>query len=111
MIGRHLIADFHGCPADLLADPAQIAAVMLSAAQAGQASVLQQHFHHFGAGQGVTGMLLLKESHISIHTWPEHGFAAIDLFMCGAANAEAALAVLRDALMPLELDQQVIGRG
>ncbi|QLG88141.1 adenosylmethionine decarboxylase [Chitinibacter bivalviorum] len=110
-LGRHLIADFQGCPAAVLSDPAKIEQVMLAAAKAGQATVLQQHFHHFGVGQGVTGMLLLMESHISIHTWPEHGYAAIDLFMCGAANADAALAVLQAALQPEQVTRQVVLRG
>ncbi|WP_157314147.1 adenosylmethionine decarboxylase [Chitinibacter sp. GC72] len=110
-LGRHLIADFQGCQGAVLADPALIEQAMLKAALAGQATVLQQHFHHFGVGQGVTGMLLLMESHISIHTWPEHGYAAIDLFMCGAANADAALSVLAQALQPQQQSQQVLARG
>lgn len=110
-LGRHLIADFQGCAPTVLADPALIENAMLAAAQAGQAHVLQRHFHHFGPEQGVTGMLLLRESHISIHTWPEHGYAAIDLFMCGAANADAALAVLQQVLQPAESSQQVIWRS
>lgn len=110
-VGRHLIADLQACDATALADPQLILQAMLAAAEAGQATVLQQHFHHFGAGQGVTGMLLLMESHISIHTWPEHGYAAVDLFMCGAANADAALAVLAQYLQPAQIQQQVIWRG
>jgi S-adenosylmethionine decarboxylase len=110
-VGRHLIADLQTCDAAALADPQLILQAMLAAAEAGQATVLQQHFHHFGAGQGVTGMLLLMESHISIHTWPEHGYAAVDLFMCGAANADAALAVLAHYLQPVQIQQQVIWRG
>jgi S-adenosylmethionine decarboxylase len=110
-LGRHLIADLQACDAPALADPQLIVQAMLAAAEAGQATVLQQHFHHFGAGQGVTGMLLLMESHISIHTWPEHGYAAVDLFMCGATNADAALAVLARYLQPAQIQQQVIWRG
>lgn len=110
-LGRHLIADFQCCAPAVLADPAIIEQAMLAAARAAQAHVLQQHFHHFGPGQGVTGMLLLRESHISIHTWPEHGYAAIDLFMCGAANADAALAVLQQVLQPAQSSQQVICRA
>ncbi len=97
-LGRHLLADLYGCQPALLADPQAISAMLLAAAQAGNATVLQQHFHHFGPQQGVTGVLLLMESHISIHTWPEHGYAAIDLFMCGQTEADAALDSLRKAL-------------
>jgi S-adenosylmethionine decarboxylase len=100
VLGRHLLADLSGIAPDLLADPARIEAILRSAAQAGNATVLAGHFHHFGYGQGVTGVLLLMESHLSIHTWPEHGYAAADLFMCGEAEAEAALASLIQALAP-----------
>lgn len=110
-LGRHLLADFYGCDAVLLADPARIASLLLAAAAAGRATVLQQHFHHFGPQQGVTGVLLLMESHISIHTWPEHGYAALDLFMCGQAQSEAALASLRESLRPASQQIQRILRG
>ncbi|WP_028456445.1 adenosylmethionine decarboxylase [Chitinilyticum litopenaei] len=110
-LGRHLLADFHGCDAALLADPQRITTALLAAARAGGATILQQHFHHFGAGQGVTGVLLLMESHISIHTWPEHGYAAIDLFMCGHAESEAALRSLQESLQPGVQDVQRILRG
>ncbi|MBE9609238.1 adenosylmethionine decarboxylase [Chitinilyticum piscinae] len=110
-LGRHLIADFHGCDAALLADPQYIAAALEAAALAGRATVLQRHFHHFGPQQGVTGMLLLMESHISIHSWPEHGYAAIDLFMCGQAESDAALDELIRQLQPLRTSLQRILRG
>jgi S-adenosylmethionine decarboxylase len=59
------------------------------------ARVLFSHFHAFGEGQGVTGVVLLAESHITIHTWPECGFAAADIFMCGSAQPELALALIK----------------
>ncbi|UUZ57112.1 adenosylmethionine decarboxylase [Massilia sp. H-1] len=58
---------------------------------------MHSHFHSFGAAQGVTGVLLLAESHISIHTWPEFGFAAADIFMCGDARPALALDVIERA--------------
>ena len=58
----------------------------------------QPHFHTFGGEGGVTGVLLLAESHLSIHTWPEHGFAAIDIFLCGRLRPEAAKETLQHAL-------------
>jgi S-adenosylmethionine decarboxylase len=83
----------------------------LAAASAAGATVLNSHFHHFGEQQGVTGVLLLMESHISIHTWPEHGYAAIDLFMCGQAQVEAALLVLKEKINSSEQSIQLIARG
>jgi len=61
--------------------------------------VLDVRLHHFGEGHGVTGVVLLAESHISIHTWPEHALAAVDIFVCGPhASAEAALGEICGAL-------------
>ncbi|EYD73869.1 S-adenosylmethionine decarboxylase proenzyme, prokaryotic class 1B [Rubellimicrobium mesophilum DSM 19309] len=94
--GRHLLADLYD--AVRLTDAAEIEASLKEAAQAAGATILMSHLHVFQSSGGVTGMVLLAESHISIHTWPEHGFAAVDVFMCGEARAEAALEVIRAAL-------------
>ncbi|WP_152544553.1 adenosylmethionine decarboxylase [Actibacterium mucosum] len=96
--GLHVLADFHGCTA--LDDLGRIEAALVAAANAAGATVLECSFHHFGGAGGVTGVVLLAESHISIHTWPESGFAAIDIFMCGTAQPLKALQVLRDGLQP-----------
>ena len=98
--GTHLLADMSGITPSLLADCARIEQLLREAAAAAGAQVLHSHFHGFGAGLGVTGVVLLAESHISIHTWPEHGFAAADIFMCGAAQPQVALDVLEEALQP-----------
>ncbi len=109
--GLHCLVDFYGVNASLLADPAQLEGIMRQAAEAAKAHILFSHFHHFGAQQGVTGVLLLAESHISIHTWPEQGFAAADVFMCGSAEPERALALMRSALVPAREQVQRITRG
>ena len=87
--GRHVLADFHGVAAAGLSDAAALERQLLAAADAAGARVLSAHFHHFGEGAGVTGVVMLSESHISIHTWPEHGYAALDVFMCGAPGPSA----------------------
>jgi len=94
--GLHLLADLY--EAARLTDAAGIEASLKEAAQAAGATILMSHIHEFDSSGGVTGVVLLAESHISIHTWPEHGFAAVDIFMCGEAKAEAALEVIRAAL-------------
>ena len=95
--GLHLVADIAG--ASGLGDLPLIEAVLREAAQAARATVLDVRLHHFGPGKGVTGVALLAESHISIHTWPEHGLAAVDIVFCGAASdAHAGLAVLENRL-------------
>ena len=109
--GIHLLADLAGIDAPLLLDAAAIDALLREAALAAGARILHSHFHSFGPGAGVTGVLLLAESHISIHTWPEHGFAAADIFMCGEAQPQRALAVIDAALKPASRSVQTIARG
>ncbi|MBA5685880.1 adenosylmethionine decarboxylase [Rugamonas apoptosis] len=98
--GTHLLADLGGIAADKLSDCGHIEQLLRGAAHAAGAHVLHSHFHGFGEGLGVTGVVLLAESHISIHTWPEAGFAAADIFMCGGAQPELALAIITEALQP-----------
>jgi S-adenosylmethionine decarboxylase len=109
--GRHVLADFRGVPAARLTDAEALERQLTDAARAAGAQVLSAHFHHFGAGAGVTGVVMLSESHISIHSWPEHQFAALDIFMCGAARPELALDFLRAALSPESVQVTTVARG
>lgn len=109
--GRHLLADFHGVAARLLQDVSVIEVLLREAARAAGATPVGGYFHPFGPGLGVTGVLLLQESHISIHTWPEHGFAAVDVFMCGQARPERAVAVIEMALHPGSVTHREVSRG
>ena len=97
-LGTHLLADLSGIAQEPLRDCAALERLLRDAAIASGAQVLHGHFHSFGPGQGVTGVLLLAESHISLHTWPEVGFAAVDIFMCGAARPQVALDIISTAL-------------
>jgi S-adenosylmethionine decarboxylase len=110
-LGRHVLADLHGVAKELLSDPDGIATLLMRAAQVAGATPLFAKFHHFGEGQGVTGVLLLQESHISIHTWPEHGFAAVDAFMCGHCAPQSAVNVVVAALAPVRVDIRDEARG
>ena len=109
--GQHLIADLHLCAAPL--DDAELVERALTAgAQAAGASIIGSHFHHFGPGQGVTGVLILAESHMSIHSWPEHCYAAIDIFMCGGSHdIDAALEVIAEYLLPVRIEEARVPRG
>lgn len=93
--GRHLIIECFGAPAQL--DAVALESLMHRAAAAGGAKLLSCHMHRFGPGRGVTGVALLAESHITVHTWPERGYAAFDVFMCGGCSAEQAAAVIAEA--------------
>ena len=96
--GTHLLLDLWG--ANNLTDPARIDRALRDSAEAAGATILHSHFHHFGPDGGVSGVLVLAESHISIHTWPERDFAAVDIFMCGACNPYDSLPVLKAAFGP-----------
>ena len=110
-IGRHVLADMNGIAAEKLSNCAELEALLRGAAEAAGAHVLFSHFHAFGDGQGVTGVVLLAESHITIHTWPECGFAAADIFMCGDSQPELALALIKKALQPGSAHVHTARRG
>jgi S-adenosylmethionine decarboxylase len=107
--GTHILLDFWG--ASGLDDQSFIEQAMRRAAAACNATVLETRFHHFGINSGVTGVALLAESHISIHTWPETGYVALDVFMCGDCRAEDAIAPLQAAFQPSRLKITTVGRG
>ena len=95
-LGRHLLVEFTGCEPTALADLDGVTAAMLEAARASGATIVTHSFHHFSP-HGVSGAVIIAESHLAIHTWPEHGFAAVDFFSCGAVDMDRGLAVLKAA--------------
>lgn len=103
----HILAELYG--AQHLRDGAYIQAALIRAAEDAGATVLTHHFHHFSGG-GVTGVLLLAESHISIHTWPEHDYAALDVFMCGNTQPRRAAEQISAALKATRCDIREIPR-
>jgi S-adenosylmethionine decarboxylase len=76
------------------------------------ATLLHIHLHHFSPSGGVSGVAVLAESHISVHTWPERDYAAFDVFMCGDAQPENAMPILKRAFLPhrLEVCEELRGR-
>ena len=107
--GTHLIVDFWG--AKLLTDLAAVESALRASVLAANATLLHIHLHHFAEGGGISGVAVLAESHISVHTWPEHNFAAFDVFMCGNARPELAVEVLKAAFRPTHFDVQEYLRG
>jgi S-adenosylmethionine decarboxylase len=96
--GTHLILDLW--QAFNLTNIEVIETALRRAAEEAGATVLSVDLHSFTPNAGITGVAVLAESHISIHTWPEHAYAAIDVFMCGKAEPHKAIGILRDAFEP-----------
>jgi S-adenosylmethionine decarboxylase len=106
--GVHLIVDLRG--AERLDDIDHIEATLRRCVAAARATLLHIHLHHFQPS-GVSGVAVLAESHISIHTWPEAGYAALDVFMCGSAEPDACIPVLREAFSAKEVVVDELLRG
>ncbi len=107
--GTHLIVDLW--EAERLDDLAHVEAALRDCVEAAGATLLHIHLHRFAPHRGISGVAVLAESHISIHTWPETGYAALDVFMCGCAEPRAAIEVLREAFRPARLAVEEILRG
>lgn len=108
--GTHLLADLFGC--DGLDDIDRVESALRASVIAGGATLLEIRLHSFGTGQGITGVALLAESHISIHSWPERRYAAVDIFLCGRRHdLGAALAALVSGLGAESCTERRIGRG
>ena len=99
--GLHLLMDLVG--AANLSDRAVVEMALLDAAEAAGATPLHIHLHKFSENGGISGVLVLAESHISIHTWPERDFAAVDIFTCGNCDPYNCVAVLRRAFQPASI--------
>jgi S-adenosylmethionine decarboxylase len=97
-LGKHIVAEFWGTSQAIEAE--RLAAILVEAAREAGARLLDVRVHHFGEGLGITGVALLAESHISIHTWPEHAYCAVDVFVCGRADPNKAIDSLWTALKP-----------
>jgi S-adenosylmethionine decarboxylase len=106
--GIHLIIDLHG--ARRLDDIDYIETVMRRCVDAAGATLLHIHLHRFRP-DGVSGVAVLAESHISIHTWPAAGYAALDIFMCGDTDPDKCVPILREAFAAKRVDVSEVLRG
>ena len=107
--GRHLIIDLWEC--QQLDNLSFIEQTLRDAADIAGATLLHIHLHHFSPNGGVSGVAVLAESHISIHTWPERGYAALDIFMCGDTHPEKAVELLKQRFKPQRTDINTHLRG
>jgi S-adenosylmethionine decarboxylase len=96
--GTHLILDLWG--ARHLDNLALMERTLRECVEKCEATLLHIHLHHFNPNGGISGVAVLAESHISVHTWPERDFAAFDIFMCGHSRPEEAISVLKRAFVP-----------
>ncbi len=108
-MGKHFLLNLYGCSSILLNDEQFLIDLMENAAIASGASVLKTVSHKFDP-QGITAICLLSESHISIHTWPEEGKAALDVYTCGAANPKIGCDIIIAQLNPSEYKLNYIQR-
>lgn len=81
-LGRQILVEFYDCDHDLLKDEKYICAAMIESCKIGMATVVANTFHSFSP-YGVSGVVVIAESHVAIHTWPEYNYAAVDIFTCG----------------------------
>lgn len=107
--GKHCVAEVYGCQHDVLNDESLLVQMFKDAVELTGATLLNITSHKFEP-QGVTVVALLSESHISIHTWPETGAAALDVFTCGISKPELALLHCIDILKPTEYNMNCFDR-
>jgi S-adenosylmethionine decarboxylase proenzyme len=108
--GRHLLVEYRGCDATILNDRSRVEELMHSAAEGAGATVVGSTFRTF-TPQGVSGVVVIEESHLSIHTWPEYGYAAVDFFTCGDCRPFEAHKILQNGLRARESEIMAIDRG
>ena len=107
--GKHFIIDFWNSDFDNTVNTLEL--LLREASNIAKANILHSHLHRFGEEQGISGVAVLAESHISVHTWPERDYIAFDIFMCGDTYPELALEFLIEKLKPKKKKIKIIKRG
>ncbi len=110
-LGTHVLLEFFGCDPQPLASREVVEKTFLEAARQAKVKIVDVFFHQFQP-YGVSGVVVIEESHFTIHTWPEHGYAAIDLFYCSPdVDAEAAIRVMTEVFKPSNVSMIEMKRG
>ena len=107
-LGRQILCDMWGCEGLEDADLAESA--LQEATRAGNATLIRSFVHRFSP-HGITALALIAESHVALHTWPEYGYASVDIFTCGDADPEAILDSLIEAYQPRQVQRLTLERG
>ncbi len=104
--GKHYLIDLRDCDPEIIKSVDPTREIVLRAAKECGATILDDHFHQFHP-IGVSGVVLIAESHISIHTWPESGFSAADIFTCGEMKPQVAIDIMREGFRAKETTMKV----
>ncbi|MEJ5365546.1 MAG: adenosylmethionine decarboxylase [Desulfosoma sp.] len=110
-LGKHLIVELYDCDFGLINDVSQVEKILVEAVAISKATIVQPVFHQFSP-HGVSGVVVIAESHFTIHTWPEYGYCALDIFTCGELiDSDASLEYLKQAFKAGSLSVMEIKRG
>ena len=110
-LGYHLLLELHGCPAAVLSDSLEVENAFLDAAKVSGANIVKTVFHHFNP-HGVSGIIVIAESHFAVHTWPEYGYVAVDLFSCSnKIDLDKAVESLKKYFIPQNMSVVGFERG
>lgn len=108
--GRHYLIDLRGCDPEIIKQVDPTREILLRATKECGATRLDDYFHQFQPF-GVSGVVLIAESHISVHTWPENGFVALDIFTCGEMKPQVAVDIMQKSFRAKEATVKIVVRG
>ena len=110
-LGRHMLLELYDCPLEILNDSQEIEKILVNTVKQVNATLISKSFHHFSP-YGVSGVVIIAESHITIHTWPEHRYAAIDVFTCDETiDYQLVETLLVKAFNAANHEAKIIARG
>jgi len=110
-LGRHMLLELYDCPVDIINSSQQIEDILVGVVDTVNATLISKSFHHFSP-YGVSGVVVIAESHITIHTWPEHRYAAIDVFTCDdSVDYDLVESILVEQFKALKHSSKTIPRG
>jgi S-adenosylmethionine decarboxylase len=110
-LGKHMIVELYGCNSECIDNVDQVERVLTESAKLSNATIIQPVFHQFSP-HGVSGVVVIAESHFSIHTWPEYGYCALDIFTCGdIIDSDASLQFLKNEFQAENISVMEIKRG
>lgn len=110
VLGKHILLELYDCPEGKLDDIPFLEKTLVDTAEVMNATVVNTNFHHFNP-YGVSGVVVIQESHLTIHTWPEYNYAAVDIFTCGDLDLEAGTAYLVKTIEAQSYLDKMLSRG